>query len=183
MKIGNKIKQLRKARKMTLQELSNRSGVALATLSRIENNRMTGTLISHINIAKALGVALTELYSDIAIEDKNVDVKIKKSSGDVFVHSEKSSYEILTKNVLNKKMMPILLKIDRGGRTNPEESNFGTEKFIYVLEGKIIAVISNKEYKIDKSESIYFDASVSHYFKNGGNVTARAICVITPPAL
>ena len=183
MKIGNKIRDLRKERKMTLQELSEKSGVALATLSRMENNKMTGTLESHISIARTLGITLSDFYSDIGLEEKKVDVKTGDSSGDMFVHSDKSSYEILTKKVLNKKMMPILLNIEPEGKTNSEEGSDETEKFLYVLEGEIVAVISDKEYKLTVSESIYFDASTPHYFKNTGKKQAKAICVITPPAL
>lgn len=183
MKIGNKIRQLRKSKKMTLQELSENSGVALATLSRMENNRMTGTLESHIGIAKALGIALADLYSDIGLEEKNIDVKKAGESSDVFVHSDKSSYELLTKKVLNKKMMPVLFNIESGGSTNQEESSLDTEKFIYVLEGELTAVIAEKEYKIGRSESIYFNGSLPHYLKNQTNAAVKAICVITPPAL
>lgn len=183
MKIGSKISSLRKSKKMTLQQLSDASGVALATLSRMENNKMTGTLESHMSIAKSLGASLSEFYSDIGSEEKNVDLKTKGISADVFVHSDKSSYEMLTKNVLSKKMMPILLKIEPSGKTNPEEASFETEKFIFVLEGELIVVISDKEYKIKEPESLYFKADQSHYFKNNGKVEARALCVITPPSL
>ena len=55
MFIGQRIKQLREAQKMTLTELSEKSGVQLATLSRMENMKMTGTLESHIAIAQTLG--------------------------------------------------------------------------------------------------------------------------------
>jgi len=183
MKIGNKIRALRKARKMTLQELCEKSEVQLATLSRMENNKMTGTLESHIEIAKALSIPLAELYSDVVVEEKNIDVRTKSTSDDVFVHSDQSSYAILAKKVLSKKMMPILLNIEAGGKTNSEEASPGTEKFIFILDGEIEAVISDEKYKIGKSESIYFDASLPHYFKNTNKKQAKAICVITPPAL
>src|SRR5882757_9175179 len=68
MFIGSKMLALRKAKRMSLTELSQTSGVQLATLSRIENMKMVGTLESHIQIAKALGVDVTELYKDITRE-------------------------------------------------------------------------------------------------------------------
>ena len=61
MKIGKRIRQLRKERNMTLEDLSKKCGVALATLSRMENDKMTGTLDSHNRICKALGASITEL--------------------------------------------------------------------------------------------------------------------------
>lgn len=183
MQIGKKIRELRKAEHLTLQELSKTSGVALATLSRIETGRMTGTLESHMNIAKALGISLVELYGNIVIEDKNIDIQSQKERSDVFVHSDKSSYEILTSKVLSKKMMPIMLKIEAGGKTPQEEARLGTEKFIYVIKGKVEAVISEKSYELDEGDSLYFDASLPHFYKNKTKTLAQFICVISPPTL
>jgi phosphoribosylamine-glycine ligase len=56
---GEIIHGLRKEKKITLLELSEKSGVALATLSRIENGKMTGTLKSHMNICKTLEIDIT----------------------------------------------------------------------------------------------------------------------------
>ena len=44
MLIGKRVKELRKARNMSLSELAKLSGVQIATLSRIENLKMIGTL-------------------------------------------------------------------------------------------------------------------------------------------
>lgn len=183
MKIGDRIRQLRKTRKMTLVELSQNSGVQLATLSRIENLKMTGTLDSHISIAKALGVNLSELYKDIGVEEKTIEVQSQESRSEVFLHSDKAAYEMLTSKVLEKKMMPILLKIEPQGKTQAEQNALGAEKFVFCLEGKIEAVVDNKSSVLTKNATLYFDASLPHYFKNLGKSKALAICVITPPAL
>jgi len=183
MYIGKKIKALRKEQGMSLSVLSEESGVQIATLSRMENNKMTGTLESHILIAKALGVDVTKLYSDIIKEDSRVDIQKEPSSSDVFVHSNKSSYEILTTKVLSKKMMPILLKVEPGGQTSPEENKVGTEKFVYILEGKAEVTIGDETYSLSKGNTLYFDASLKHFFLNSNKSTAKLLCVITPPAL
>ncbi len=64
--IGNKIKTLRWSKMITLKQLAELSGVQIATLSRIEHNKMTGTVTSHARIANALGVRLVDLYSDLS---------------------------------------------------------------------------------------------------------------------
>ena len=177
------IRKLRKERKMTLLELSTRSGVALATLSRMENGKMTGTLESHMSVCKALEVSLPDLYRDLEASAKTVDVQTKKARTDVFVHDKRSSSEMLAPNVLNKKMMPTMIRMQKGGNTHKEETRPGVEKFAYVLEGKIEASIGDEKYVIGKGDTLYFDSSVPHYFKNTGSGEARMICVITPPAL
>ena len=183
MYIGKRLKELRKARDMTLVGLSEKSGVQIATLSRMENNKMTGTLESHMNIAQALGIDVTQLYSDIIRVESKVDLQKATSSSDVFVHSEKSSYEILTAKVLSKKMMPVLLTVEPGGSTAPEENKLGTEKFAYVLEGKVDVKISNDSYSLSKGTTLYFDASIKHYFINSAKTTVKLLIVTTPAAL
>lgn len=183
MYIGKRLKELRKAKGMSLTALAEKSGVQIATLSRIENMKMTGTIESHMNIARALEVDITQLYTDMVQKEDKVDLRTSRSQTDVFVHSDKSSYEILTSKILSKKMMPVLLKVEPGGRTNPEQNLPGTEKFVYVLEGNLEVNIGEEAYTLAKGNTLYFDASVRHHFANTGKTAARALCVGTPAAL
>ena len=181
--IGKVINKLRKERKMTLVELAEKSGVALATLSRMENGKMTGTLESHMKICEALGLALPDLYKNLCSPKKAVDIHTKKSPAEVFVHDKKSSEEILTSKVSNKKMMPLLIKINKGGKTHTEEARPGIEKFIYVLEGRIEVDIGEEKYNLMKGDTLYFEALAPHSFKNISNNESRLLCVVSPPLL
>ncbi len=183
MFIGDKIKSLRKSQKMTLTELSQKSGVQLATLSRIEHQKMVGTLESHMNIAKALGVDVTQLYAGMGNAAKAIEVETPQSLTDQFQHSEKSSYEILTKKVLNKQMMPVLVRLEPTGETAVEQGQIGSEKFIFVLEGQIEVTVGEKSYILEKANTLYFDASLPHRFHNQGKQIARILCVSTPVTL
>ena len=183
MHVGEIINKLRKEKRMTLLELSEKSNVALATLSRIENGRMTGTLDSHMNIANALEVSLPDLYKDLAYSKKQVEVKARKATTDVFIHDKNVASEMLVSKVANKKMMPLLIKINKGGATHKEETKIGVEKFMYVLEGKIEATVGEEKYTMAKGDTLYFESSLPHHFKNTGAAEARLICVISPPTL
>jgi transcriptional regulator with XRE-family HTH domain len=184
--IGKRIKELRSEQKISMTELSKKSGVQLATLSRIENQKMTGTLESHMQIAQALGVGLPDLYQDVeapASGKNEVDIRIKEANADIFNYREKSSYEILTNKLLNKKMMPILLKIDAGGRTNTEQGKPGSEKFVFVLEGHIKVSIAEKTYVLGPNNTLYFDSSLPHMFINEREEAAKIISIMTPVEL
>jgi transcriptional regulator with XRE-family HTH domain len=183
MHVGNAIHKLRKERKMTLLELSEKSGVALATLSRVENNKMTGTLDSHIEICKALEINLPDLYKDLSASKKTIELHPKSNKTDIFIYDRKTSSEVLASNFMNKKMMPILIKIGKSGRTHSEETRPGVEKFIFVLDGKIEATIGENKYNMVKGDTLYFESSFPHYFKNIGNGEARVISVVSPPVL
>ncbi len=182
MYIGDKLHAIRKTKRISLTELSATSGVQMATLSRIENKKMVGTLESHIQIAKALGIDVTELYKDLNHQNATIDLGHDKNT-DVFTHSDDASFEILTKNIMNKKMMPTLVKIEEGGKTNKEQSPAGSEKFIFVLDGHVEVNISNQSFALHKSNTLYFDAALPHYFRNTGKTVAKIICVGTPVSL
>ncbi len=183
MLIGDKLHEIRKTKKITLTELAKKSGVQLATLSRIENKKMTGTLESHMAIAKALGIDVVELYSSVIREQKQIEISKGTAGTEVFTHSDKSSFEILTKNVLSKHMMPTLIRIEESGSTQQEQEAPGCEKFLFVLEGAVEAVIDKKPFHLSKNNTLYFDASLPHLFKNTGRGIAKLLCVATPVTL
>lgn len=180
MELGKHIRELRKKKKMTLNEVSEKSGVALATLSRIETGRMTGTLESHIAVAKALDMTLPELYSEM---DKRVTVQKETDYADLFVHDDKTSSVILTKDIFAKKMLPTLIRLKRGGTTHKEELKKGTEKFLYVLDGKVEISVGDEKNTLEKGATLYFDASRPHWIKNIGNGDSVCLCIVTPVTL
>jgi transcriptional regulator with XRE-family HTH domain len=179
MNIGGTINKLRKENKMTLLELADKSGVALATLSRMENGKMTGTLESHMKICDALGITLPELYKNLYFSKKAIDIQKQKSRTEVFIHDKKSSEEMLASKVLNKKMMPVLIKISKGGKTQKEETKPGIEKFIYVLEGKIEADIGEEKYNLMKGDTLYFEGAMPHCFKNTHGHDTKLLCIVS----
>lgn len=179
--LGKMIRKLRKERKMTLVELANKSGVALATLSRTENDKMIGTLKSHMKICEALGATLPDLYKNLYTSKRAVDIQAQRSRAEVFVHDKKSSEELLASKISNKKMMPVLIKINKGGKTQREETRPGIEKFIYVLEGKIEADIGEEKYNLMKGDTLYFEGATPHCFKNTHGHDTKLLCIISPP--
>jgi transcriptional regulator with XRE-family HTH domain len=180
LNIGKRMRELRKKNGFTLNELSKRSGVALATLSRIETGKMTGTVHSHMSVAKALDMTLPEFYSEM---DKPSTMQKEADYADLFVHDEKTSSVILTKDIFNKKMLPALVKLKRGGRTHAEQLKKGSEKFLYVLDGRVEVAIGDERSTLEKGATLYFDASYSHYIRNIANGESRCLCVVTPVTL
>jgi len=183
MDIGKTIRALRKEKETTLVELADKSGVALATLSRMENGKMTGTLESHMKICEALDITLPELYANLYAPRKSVELQKHNARTEVFIHDRRASSEMLASKVLNKKMMPVLIKLEKSGCTHKEETKYGIEKFIYVLEGKIEANIGIEKYTLGKNDSLYFESNVPHHIKNTGSSDARVVCVTCPPTL
>ena len=181
--IGKKIKALREDKGLTLAEVSERCGVAPATLSRIENGRMVGKIDSHRKICEALGIHLAELYRDLRSEQGGVPIESETEKKDVFVHDEKTSSIILTSQVLSKKMIPILIRLAPQGKTHTEEASDPTEKFLYCLEGNVRVTVGGKSYSLNPGDRLYFDATLQHFIENVGKGEARCLSVSSPPSL
>jgi mannose-6-phosphate isomerase-like protein (cupin superfamily) len=149
----------------------------------MENNKMTGTLDSHLKISKVLGISLSELYKGVEDENKPAESLPRKKRTEHLTHSSKVKCEFLVTNYLEKKILPALLTISPGGATQKEENRPGVEKFIYVLSGAIEAFVGEKNFFLKSEDSLYFDASLSHHFKNASENESSAIYVISPPSL
>ncbi|MFH1304916.1 MAG: cupin domain-containing protein [Candidatus Omnitrophota bacterium] len=181
MRIGKRLHELRKDKNMTLEELSKKSGVALASLSRMENNKMAGTLASHTRICKVLGASIAELYRQLEDADKIVESVSHSMRPEHFARDQKARFELLVTKTAGKKITPLILTLKTGGETRKEHDAFGTEKFIYILSGGLDAVIGEKTYSLKCGDSLYFDASLPHMFKNRSRAEAGAMLVIAPP--
>jgi quercetin dioxygenase-like cupin family protein len=84
---------------------------------------------------------------------------------------------------VQKKMMPLLLKIKPKGSTEPEEYPAFTERFIYILTGTIEITLGPDKKSLKSGETLYFNAGQSHHFKNVSKSEARCLSVMTPVSL
>lgn len=183
MKLGNKIRELRKTKKVTLIELSKITGIAQATLSRIETGIMTGTVESHQKIAEALGASVAELYAILDDRAEKTVHEARDQHTAVSLRSDKVHCELLTAEATKKKIAPCLLRIESKGKTEVEKAARGVEKFYMVVTGSVVVEVNKKEYPLKPYETLYFDASLPHQVLNSSGRAAELFCVVSPPAL
>ena len=179
--IGQRIREVRKQKKITLIELSKLTDVAQASLSRIETGIMSGTVASHQKIAEALGISLAELYTGC---DARLEEATQTNAGE-YVSQIKNdiSLELLTTNIAGKKMLPSVYKIAAGSKTEQDKLAAGIDRFLWVMEGSIVLILESKEYSLPTKSSLYFSASLTHSLKNSGDTPAEVLCVTSPAAV
>ena len=182
-RLGKTLRDQRIIKGLTLADLSKQSGVALSTLSRIETGRMTGTLESHIQIAKALGTRLPELYAQLDPFGSAFEHR-KSTDASTKVHSDKGAVlTILISNALHRKMLPALIHLPSGKNTKPEHSSEGTDRFLYALKGKTEVMIGKEKVRMEPGDSLYFPASTPHSFRNAGGAQAVLLSLTSPPSV
>jgi transcriptional regulator with XRE-family HTH domain len=181
--LGKKVREYRIAKELTLAELAKQSGVALSTLSRIETGKMTGTLESHIQIARALGARLPELYAELDPLASALEHRTGTDSS-TRIHSGKGALlTILTSNALHRKMLPALIQLPAGKSTKTEQTSPGVERFLYALKGKTEVTVGSQRVRMNAGDSLYFQAANPHSFKNTGGGQALLLSLTSPPSV
>ena len=183
MTLGRKIRELRQLKGWSLAELAKHSGVALSSLSRIETSRMTGTLESHIGIARALGVRVSELYGSLDAPGPMVEIKSAGEGRDKQLTVKGAAVTVLTSASLQKKMLPVLIQLGPRKSTSRERGPAGSERFVYLLQGQMQITAGEERFRLGPGDSAYLQASVPHSYSNVGASTLLAISVCCPPLL
>src|ERR1700744_3087144 len=65
LQISNKIKEKRKERQITLQELADKAGVTKGFISQIENNRTVPSLTVLLSIIRSLNIDLNAFFDEL----------------------------------------------------------------------------------------------------------------------
>lgn len=175
--LGAAVRARRKALGVTLMQLAAKTGVAQATLSRIETGTMPGTVECHFRVAQALKMPLSDLY---AVFDEPKRRGEKASAADrrlLVAKSGRVHTELLTQPAPHKNLEPVLLTL--AARANGDWTSFpaGTEAFYYVLEGSCEVELEGETLSLSRRDSLYVDASRKHRLANRGRARCRVLAV------
>lgn len=177
--IGDKVKRLRLKLGLTQEELAARTELSKGFISQLERNLTSPSIATLMDILEALG---TDIASFFAPDE--VNEKIIFSPDDMFENEDETQgVKIcwLVPNAQKNELEPILVTIEPGGSTLPDDPHDG-EEFGYVLAGNIILAIGNRRLKLKKGDSFCFKSIETHYIINPAKREARVLWVATPPS-
>lgn len=176
MNIGKKIKEMRIQKGLTQEELADRAELTKGFISQVERNHTSPSIATLVDILQCLGTDLKHFFGD------DEDNQVVFSREDYFEKEDKelkNKIEWIIPNAQKNLMEPILITIEPGGATYPDNPHEG-EEFGYVIKGEIKIVIGNKSYTAKKGESFYYEAKYKHYLESKKG--ARVLWVSTPPS-
>lgn len=173
--VGPKIHALRKAKRMTLQQVSDRSGLSVSFLSQVERDLASPTVISLAHIAHALGVAASYFLPPPPSGDtvvRSYDRQpFKLSDGEVV-------YARLGGDFDGRTLEPILVTYPP--RFVSEVFHHDGEEFLYVLQGQIEVYLDDDAYSLHEGDSMHFASKQTHRVENPRDLPAQVVFVNTP---
>lgn len=176
MDIGSKLKELRVLKGLTQEELADRAELSKGFISQLERDLTSPSISTLMDILQCLGTSIGEFFNETPEE------QIVFGKGDYF---EKHDAELnnvvkwIIPNAQKNKMEPIMLILEPGGETYPDNPHEG-EEFGHILQGSIAIHIGTKTYRAKKGESFYFTPDKKHYLTS--KTGATLIWVSSPPS-
>lgn len=180
IKISNKIKEIRKDKKITIQHLANKARVSKGLISQIENNRTVPSLPVLMNIVHSLNFDLTDFFKDISPNNNHQKVFIIRAKDYQLFEKETAKgfvyKRILTRNLHGGPADFILLCLKKGASRNQIVHTDAFE-YKYVIKGKVEYLIEDTKYILEEGDSLFFDGRLGHKPSNIGESDAILLVI------
>jgi XRE family transcriptional regulator, regulator of sulfur utilization len=177
-RVGQRVRDERTARDMSLDDLSRASGVSRAALSQIETRKSSPSISVMWKIAMGLGIPFTELLGG----DSEVGQVLRRADAQV-LRSPDGRMESRPIAPAGTTPWVEIFELRLSARTThrSEAHAPGTREILVVLSGAMKIEISGTTYELEAGDSVAFRADQAHAYVNAGASEARAHNVIIYP--
>ena len=179
IQISAHIKERRREKGITVQELADRAQVSKGLISQIENSRTIPSLIVLIQIVKALQIDLNVFFKDIQLKSGNAPVIVKRKEEYQTFEKENAIgfkyHRIFTESIKNSTVDIVILELE----PNAKRPMVITEayEFKYILSGEINYHFENETITLKQGDSMLFDGRIPHTPKNEMNNVATMLVI------
>ena len=167
--IGSLLRALRARNDWTLKEMSQRCGIPLSTLSKVENDRLSLTYDKLLLISQRLNLRMSELFAEEdSVPEPSVTARrsIGRVEDAVRVTTPNYDYFYLCPELRRKRMIPVLTRVRaKSIEEFGELVRHSGEEYIHVLEGR--AEVHTEFYDpfvLEAGESVYIDSNMGHAY-------------------
>jgi transcriptional regulator with XRE-family HTH domain len=175
--IGERLKELRTARGISLRELASLAKVSPTLLSQIERSVTDPSLETMRRLAGVFGESVASLFN--ASVPTAIYVSRPGHRSLLTAPSGRVGFERLT---AGNGQLEVLRAVLQPGETSAEEPRgHSSTECIYVISGTIVIRIDGVDYAISTGESISFDSRAAHLYLNTSDAPVEIIVSVTPP--
>jgi len=175
--IGPRLQAFRKARSLTLTDLSTASGVSRSMLSEIERGNANPTYGTLWHLTRALEIDLNSLITG-AVEEHRIDHQTRNLMPIIRSADGSCTLQILSPASMVSVVEWYLLSFDPQGTLISEPHAAGTMEHLHCTDGEITVGSGDSEIVVRAGETARYAADVPHRLVNSGSKEAKAFLVV-----
>jgi transcriptional regulator with XRE-family HTH domain len=181
--VGDQVRSIRKEAGLTLERLSELSGLSTGIVSQVERGLANPSFATLVQLAHGLGIPVGRLFQ---VQDQRRSPVVRKAERrrldghGIGIQDDGSRYELLTPD-LNGALEVTWVETPPGYDTSDTPYQHNGEEFGLILSGRKDVYLDGVRYDLGVGDSIRYPSTTPHWYVNPGDETCTAIWVSTPP--
>ncbi len=183
--LGQRMRALRQDCGLTLEGAAQRTGLALSTIHKIENGRVSPSYENLVRVARGYGVGIERLLSaDAGGETAKTRMTVTRAGTGGKVRTSAYEYEVLCSALSEKRIIPLVATIERRGKLVAKDLGaHDGEECIYVLSGRVeLQVEHYAPVELGVGDCAYYDSTLKHAIRALGEEETKIFWTSTDVA-
>lgn len=176
--IGKNIQKFRNTQSLTLNVLSERSGVSKAMLSQIESDKVNPTVATVWKIAQGLGVELHDLIHIDDLPKRKFHIHRAEQVTRLDSEVEGVHIHVLSPLSMVEDLEMYMLTFESQKVLASEAHYKNSEEFLTVLQGHIRVTAGNNTTELKKGDFLAYHCDIEHSIQNLGATPAKVHMVV-----
>lgn len=176
LNIGSRLGDLRKRKKMTLDQLSSKSGVSKSILSQIERNISNPTVSTMMRIADALEETLSGFFMNID-EGKSSPIETSKETPNISSKDGLCELSILGAGETVSWLQWYVLTMKPKGQLPSRSHGSNTFENITVISGEVVVHLKKQSETLKAGDTFRFPTNQEHTLMNKSKTISKVLMV------
>lgn len=173
--IGKKLMSLRKAKKLSLKQLGNETGLSPDYISKVEKGEIMPPVAVLLQLSRAMEIDSSELLSEEKRRER------ESSNRDYEKRAEAYSYKLLTPHARSKHLQAFRIHVDPLSEHKGVSYQHPGEEFVYVLKGRMEVMVGDSKNVLEPHQCLHFNSAIVHRMKNLSPEQAELLVVLYTP--
>lgn len=174
--VGERIRQLREERDLSIRALGRASGLSANALSMIERGRTSPSVSTLYKVAEALGVPITSFFRTQPAKEPIV---FRKAAERTRVPFTRGLWEGLGGEMFQGAVEPFALTLESGATSGPHPIVHSGHEFVLCLRGTLEYQVEGQHFLLEPGDVLIFASRLKHRWRNPGSMVTNAIFVLS----
>ena len=157
--VGERLRELRTAREISMRVLAAKSGLSIHTISLIERGKTSPSVSTLYKLAEALNVSITDFFS---AENDRRQVVFLKADERTRISFTRGLFEGLGGEQFSGKVEPFVLTLENSANSGPQAMSHTGHEFVFCLRGELEYQVEHEIYELSPGDSLLFAAHLKH---------------------